>query len=61
MSDNTARSVVMADLRTAFSDEFVVEKLKKSMAKGDRDVELIKNWLIINGINFDDVGMSWAK
>ena len=61
MSDNTSRSIVMADLRTAFSDEFVVEKLKKSMAKGDRDVELIKNWLIINGINFDDVGMSWAK
>lgn len=70
MTEPNVQSQIIADLRNAFNDPQVAERLKKSndeeRAKnkpGDKDIVAIRSWLRINGVAPETVNpyMKWIE
>ncbi|OWY24305.1 hypothetical protein C7N43_12060 [Sphingobacteriales bacterium UPWRP_1] len=52
---------ITADLRIAFSDNLLLERLEKnaSLSGGDADILTIKQWLDVNKVKGELVGIGW--
>lgn len=60
-SENNLREQIIADLRTAFADALLLERLEKnaSLSGGDADIFAIKKWLDANNVSGAAIGIGW--
>ena len=61
VADSSLREQISSDLRVAFSDALLLEKLEKnaSLSGGDADILAIKQWLDMNNVTGQSVGIGW--
>lgn len=60
-SDNSTREIISSDLRTAFSDALLLQRLEKnaSVSGGDQDIFTLREWLELNNVSGASVGIGW--
>jgi len=60
-AESNLRELITTDLRIAFADNLLLERLEKnaSLSGGDSDILAIKQWLDVNNISGESVGIGW--
>lgn len=59
-SDKSMQKAVIADLKVAFSDNLVAERLQKSATTSqDKDIEALTDWLDYNAIQPSTINAGW--